>query len=397
MAKIRTAQKSKQKLRLGITGLAGSGKTYSALRIATGIGGKILVVDSEHASSELYADKFNFDICPLETFEIEEYVDAIETAGNEGYSVVVIDSLSHAWEKLLERVDKIADQRYRGNTFRAWAEGGELQKKLVEAILSSSCHVIGTIRTKAEYALDNDAGKTKITKLGTAPKQREGFEYELSLVMEINHKHSGFISKDRTGKFQDKFIEMPGEEFGQQLIAWLNEGETSPDQQNQDIMKEIGRILKSVNEKGEALFTEAEYNSIKTICRDSAKKQPEERHQFLSKVLDEQKKVLADRLDALSKPVRPYPSNVQSAATSVNTAPAMAGQSSTATSKPETPLKKEYSMMDEFKQVVAEKEKAKQAAAAIPSMYSEPEDDGFEDDIPGAVGQEPEPAQLDIF
>ncbi|MCL2092977.1 MAG: ATP-binding protein [Treponema sp.] len=319
MATFRPANKKQQKLRLGITGLAGSGKTYSALRIASGMGEKIAVIDSEHSSSELYASKFAFDLCALDTFSIEEYVDAIVSAGNLGYDVIIIDSLSHAWEKLLERVDMIADQRYRGNTFRAWAEGGELQKKLVEAMLSSPCHIIATIRTKAEYAVNNDNGKTQITKLGTAPKQREGLEYELSLVMEMSQKHTGFISKDRTGKFQDKYIELPGEDFGKDLIAWLNEGDIpdepqpkAPDNPGETLQKsreemvkqyrvhdaELKNLLESCYEDGANIFAESEVAGVKASLASLKGKNPQECIEEILKLIATAKATIEKRLSA---------------------------------------------------------------------------------------------------
>jgi len=363
MATFKAASKKQQKLRLAITGLAGSGKTFSALRIATGMGGKIAVIDSEHASSELYAARFSFDICPLKTYEIEEYVDAIESAGTAGYNVIVIDSLSHAWEKLLERVDNIADQRYRGNTFRAWAEGSELHKKLVETILSSPCHVIGTIRTKAEYAVDTESGKTKVTKLGTAPKQREGFEYELSVVMEMSQKHIGFISKDRTGKFQDKYIECPGEEFGQQLIAWLNEG-TEPIQQATtdatsirqkcvDRMKELKDIMLSISNTGSRYFTDAEYDEVKVSLNQLNNKSDAERLDTIFAITETNKMKLQDRIkySIVNKPAEPP------------------------------------SLSDSFKKVVEEKQQKVNNLSKLE----------LADNIPGVENREPVMADLDIF
>jgi len=373
MVTFKTANKKQQKLRLAITGLAGSGKTFSALRIASGMGNKIAVIDSEHSSSELYANRFKFDICTLNTFEIEEYVDAIESAGNAGYDVIIIDSLSHAWDKLLERVDKIADQRYRGNTFRAWSEGGELQKKLVESILSSPCHVIGTIRTKAEYAVDNNDGKTKITKLGTAPKQREGFEYELSLVMELSHKHTGFISKDRTGKFQDKYIDMPGEEFGKELIAWLNDGEIDYDKLTQDTLKEIGNIMKSKSEKDTPYFTDKEIDDIRAKCKDSASKPKEERLKYLTDLLTEQKSLLHKKAsqEETDNPV------IQKQDEQTTT------QSTVPTEKPQ-PKSNGRSLKDDFEKMVQGKNQSQnETVSDLPPMFTEPEPDDFVDDIPG--------------
>lgn len=222
------AIKTKQWLRLAIDGIAGSGKTYTALATADGMAEalsklekkkcKMALIDSEHGSASLYADRFDFDTLELMEFEIENYIDALKEAEKVGYEIVIIDSTSHAWDALVARVDRIANQKYRGNSFSAWAEGTPLQKKLIEAMLTYRGHIIVTCRSKTEYSVDrDDKGKTTIKKIGTAAVQRQGFEYEFTMAMTMDGNHYGAVTKDRTGKFQDKFIEKPGKEFGKQL------------------------------------------------------------------------------------------------------------------------------------------------------------------------------------
>lgn len=217
------AVKSKAKLRLAITGTSGAGKTYTSLSIASGMSDKIALIDTEFGSASKYAGIFDFDTCNLEKPTIDAYCDLIKVAG-ENYDVVVIDSLSHAWDELLDQVEKIAKAKYNGNTFRAWSEGTPLQKKLINTILTCPAHVICTMRVKSEYVVDkNDRGKTEIRKVGLSPRQREGMEYEFDMLMEGNDEHYFRISKDRTGKFQDQIIEKPNKEFGKELINWLND------------------------------------------------------------------------------------------------------------------------------------------------------------------------------
>jgi len=222
------ATKEKQKLRLAISGPPGTGKTFSALRIATGMGGKIALADSEHESASLYADKFKFYTASIDApHAISSYIDAIRDAEKAGYSVLIIDSLSHAWEFVLGEVEKLAKAKYSGNTYRAWAEGNALQGELFEAILASKLHVICTMRSKMEYSMEDGAnGKKTVKKLGMAPVQRNGAEYEFTMQMEgmPGPTHIFTMTKDRTGKFQDKEIESPGEAFGKELIDWLNDG-----------------------------------------------------------------------------------------------------------------------------------------------------------------------------
>jgi hypothetical protein len=308
---IKKAVKTRQSLRLAIDGVSGSGKTYTALSVASGMGGPIIAIDSEHGSASLYADRFAFDTIELNLFQIENYIEALEMAasGNDGkpYPVVIIDSTSHAWDALVERVERIASQKYGGNTFRAWGEGTPLQKKLIEAMLNYPGHVIVTCRSKTEYSVDKDnAGKTTIKKVGTAAVQRQGFEYEFTMAMTMDANHVGLITKDRTSKFQDQFIPKPGKEFGKDLIAWLNEGAAPPPpappppksvaQQCHDEMVQLGNIINSVSDTGERYFTIDEYNTVKAEVASILKSPLESRIAPIGKLLDEYKALLVERV-----------------------------------------------------------------------------------------------------
>lgn len=217
------AVKSRARLRAALSGPSGSGKTYTALAIATGIGGKIAVIDSEHGSASKYADRFDFDVVNLEEKTVDEYIAYINEAGKSGYNVLVIDSLSHAWQELVGDVEKIAKARYHGNTWAAWSEGTPKQRKLIDAIIACPCHIIATMRSKTEWQITTDErNNTKPVRIGLAPEQGKGIEYEFDLLMEISPEHIANVTKDRTGQFQDRLIEKPGEELGKELIEWLN-------------------------------------------------------------------------------------------------------------------------------------------------------------------------------
>lgn len=220
------ATKKQCKLRLAIMGVSGSGKTYSALRVAQGLGGKIAVVDTERKSASKYSDRFDFDVAELQKANISSVIQVINEAGKAGYDVLIIDSLTHAWQELLEEIDKLAATKYKGNSFRAWSEGTPKQKQLISTILNSPCHIIATMRAKTEYIVDkNDKGKTTVTRAGVGAEQGKGIEYEFDMLMEISQEHIAQVWKDRTGKFQDQLIEKPDEELGQQLAEWLEDGE----------------------------------------------------------------------------------------------------------------------------------------------------------------------------
>jgi len=230
MSMFTKATKKKAKLRAALFGPSGSGKTYSALRMATGIGGKIAVIDTEHGSASKYSDRFTFDVCDLKDDQsVHAYVATMAEAGKAGYDVLVIDSLTHGWQELLSEVEQIAKAKYKGNTWSAWSEGNPVQKALIKAILSYPGHVIATMRSKTEWnSTTDERGKVRPIRIGLAPEQGKSIEFEFDLLLEFNTEHMATVIKDRTGKFQDKIIEKPGEDFGKALADWLNEGELPP-------------------------------------------------------------------------------------------------------------------------------------------------------------------------
>lgn len=220
------ATKASAKLRAAVFGPSGSGKTMSALRIATGLGGRVAVIDTERGSASKYADRFAFDVLDLDTPTVENYRAAIEAAASAGYGVLVIDSLSHGWQELLAEVDRLAQlPRHKGNTWSAWSEGTPKQRALVDAILSFPGHVLATMRSKTEWSVEQRNGRSAPVRVGLAPEQGKGIEYEFDLLLELSQAHVAEVIKDRTGKFQDQTIDKPSEAFGLALAAWLAEGE----------------------------------------------------------------------------------------------------------------------------------------------------------------------------
>jgi len=269
------ATKSQAKLRCTLFGPSGSGKTFSALRIATGIGGKIAVIDTERGSASKYADRFDFDVCELSGRSIAGYVQAIQDAGDE-YPVLIIDSLSHAWQELLTEVDRLANAKYRGNTWSAWSEGTPKQRGLVDALLSYPGHVIATMRSKTEWTQEKDdrTGKVKPVRVGLAPEQGKGIEYEFDLLVELSVEHVARVLKDRTGKFQDQLIDKPGEDLGAALAEWLSDGEAVPAVQlaSDDQIRVIGELVKSTGADEQRML--AHFN-----VRDLAHMTPEQADQ----------------------------------------------------------------------------------------------------------------------
>ena len=225
------AKKSQAKLRLCLVAPSGAGKTYTALSVASGLGDKIAVVDTEHASAALYADEFGkeYDTLQLTSFEVENYIEAIELASREGYDVLIIDSLSHAWAGkggILEFVDKAAKRS--GNNFAGWRDATPKHNQLVEAILAAPIHIICTLRSKVEHIVENVKGRTQVRKVGMQPIQRDGVEYEFTIVGDMTQEHDLIITKTRAAFLADAVINKPGRKLGEQLREWLDAGEAAP-------------------------------------------------------------------------------------------------------------------------------------------------------------------------
>lgn len=222
------ATKEAAKLRAAIFGPSGAGKTFTSLRLATGIGGRIAVIDSERRTASKYADRFDFEVCDLGAGQhrISDYVAAIRAAGEAGFDVLVIDSLTHAWQELLTEIDAIAKAKYRGNTWSAWSDGTPKQKALIDAILDFPGHVIATMRSKTEWTTEKEgsSGKSAPRRVGLTPEQGKGIEYEFDMLFELSVEHILTVIKDRSGKFQDQIIDSPGEALGAEMRAWLDEG-----------------------------------------------------------------------------------------------------------------------------------------------------------------------------
>lgn len=220
------AVRSKNKLRLGLSGPSGSGKTEGALRIAAGLGGKIAVIDTENKSASLYADIVPFQVLDLAPpFTPERFIQAHDAAQAAGFDILILDSGTHEWNGvggILEIVDALAAGKYRGNKFAAWNDATPRHRHFVEMIQRSKMHIICTMRSKAAYIEGEKNGKKTIEKVGMAAEQREGFEYELTTVLDLNLEHWATSSKDRTRLFAAP--QKLTEDTGRRLLEWLESG-----------------------------------------------------------------------------------------------------------------------------------------------------------------------------
>lgn len=237
MSRIRKAVRSAAKLRIHVSGVSGSGKTYSSLLLAKGLADgdmtKVVVIDSENGSADLYSELGDYSVLALNNFSPEEYIKAIGECETEGFKVIIIDSISHEWQFILN-----AHAQLEGNSFTNWKYFTPRHDRFKNKILSSSAHIITTVRRNTEYMI-NETGKFKVEKVGTKEQTREGFEYEVTVAFELQQNNFAKISKDRTGLFPiERNIGKLTEDIGKELLEW-SKGDDNPELLIQAAMIEI--------------------------------------------------------------------------------------------------------------------------------------------------------------
>jgi len=327
---IRKATRKKAKLRLAIASPSGGGKTMSALLLAYGmmkeayptlaneqIWDKIGVVDTEEGSAELYVGvekhgvrigDFNY-IRISNNYDPVHYVNAIHAFEQAGAEVIILDSLSHAWAAqggLLDKQNKLAEADKNKNSYTAWRTITPQHDAFVAAMLQSPCHIIGTLRSKTEYAMQLGVnGKQQVVKLGMAPVQREGLIYEFTVFFDINSdNHLASTAKDRTDLFSTlnadgtvsrrEFIITP--KTGAELMQWLNTGAEPP----RPLMELVNEMAADVQNSTSVAETVAKHQA--TFDRLQAE------DAFL---FGEMNKLLEARHAELNPPVNIEPTNEQ--------------------------------------------------------------------------------------
>lgn len=249
------ATRKQARLRIGLLGPAGSGKTKTALRMAAAMvpelaqdrsknNGRagIAFIDTEHGSASLYVGDTNedggehdFDVVDLSDssewpgrYSVENYVKAIKGAALAGYPVLIIDSLSHAWAGpggLLEFKDQVAARQKGGNSWTAWREVTPKHNELVDVILSYPGDVFITMRVKMEHVQEEVNGRKVIRKVGLQPIQRDGLEYEFTVILDIEaDTHKAIVTKTRCSRIADQSFTKPGAALAEVLIDWRDQG-----------------------------------------------------------------------------------------------------------------------------------------------------------------------------
>lgn len=229
---LRQSERKQAKIKMALQGSAGAGKTFSALLLAQGLTNgdlsKVAIIDTENGSADLYAHLGNYNVVSLKPpFTPQQYVDAIELCEGSGMNVIILDSISHCWDYLLDYHSSLA-----GNSFTNWAKIKPLEKLFVDKILQCNAHVIATMRTKQDYVLNQKDGKFIPEKVGLKAVQRDGLDYEFTLVFDIDIKHFVVASKDRTEIFMGKPEFKITSETGKMILEWCNSGSQSNSSEN---------------------------------------------------------------------------------------------------------------------------------------------------------------------
>lgn len=229
------ALREKIYVKIALMSPSGGGKSFSALRVATGMANqieketgkrpKILVGNTEQKRGYYYANEFDYDIVDIEApHNPEKYVEFLEFAVSEGYGIVILDSSSHEWEG---KGGCLELQQQAGGTYQAWGKVTPRHNKFIEAIADSPIHLIATMRGKDQYETEkDDRGKISVKKLGIGAKQRDGFEYEFTCTFLIDQKtHMAETQKDNTHIFEADQQTLLTERHGEKIIQWANSGE----------------------------------------------------------------------------------------------------------------------------------------------------------------------------
>ncbi|RAK24177.1 AAA domain-containing protein [Flavobacterium aquaticum] len=221
---LRQSERRKAKIKMALQGSAGSGKTYSSLLLAQGLTNgdfsKVAIIDTENGSADLYAHLGNYNVLTLTPpFTPDNYIKAINVCEKAGIEVIIIDSISHCWDYLLDYHSSLA-----GNSFTNWAKIKPLEKAFMDKILQCDAHVIATMRTKQDYVLNQKDGKFIPEKVGLKAVQRDGIDFEFTLVFDIDIKHFAVSSKDRTGLFMGKPEFTINPSTGRKILEWCNSG-----------------------------------------------------------------------------------------------------------------------------------------------------------------------------
>lgn len=246
MAEFRPAVREQVGLLIGLAGASGSGKTFSAMRLAQGIvgeGKRFAVIDTEARRALHYADRFQFDHMDMKPpFRPDAYSDAIAAADQAGYGAILIDSFSHVWageggvlDWQEEELNRMAGQDWAKRErvkMAAWIKPKGGHKRMVQKLLQTRAHLIICLRAEEKTKIERGPdGKQLIVPMGFQPICDKSFPFELTC--------SALLYPDKPGvpewlKLQEQHRPAfpPGqpitEESGKALAAWATGGQPAP-------------------------------------------------------------------------------------------------------------------------------------------------------------------------
>ena len=270
---VQKAKREGVKVKLAFMGSSGSGKTYSALKVAKGMAeeiekttgkkAKVVMANTEASRGRYYADEFEYDIIDLAApHNPEMYVEMINYVVSEGYDILIIDSSSMEWTG---KGGCLELHQQMGGQYQAWAKITPRHNKFIEAMADSPLHIIATMRGKDQYEVErDDRGKTNIKKLGVGANQREGFEYEFTCTFLIDQQsHIATVQKDNTHIFDTDPQVLLNENYGAKIMQWAESGEgytppvrnrvedvTNPDETEDDLVSIKKKITLKCTELG---------------------------------------------------------------------------------------------------------------------------------------------------
>jgi hypothetical protein len=129
----------------------------------------------------------------------ERYIEAIHTCEKAGIEVIIVDSITHEWDGkggCLELVDQITQGSTSKNSYVAWGKVTPRHQAFVDAMLSSPAHIITSVRRKQDYEMTkDDRGKLQVEKAGLKEVTRDGWEYELTVNLQLDTAHLAKASK----------------------------------------------------------------------------------------------------------------------------------------------------------------------------------------------------------
>lgn len=260
------AERRRSKIRVWLSGMSSSGKSYSALELAKGFGGKVAMIDTENSRGEMYGGKYEYDALQLEAPHTpERYIDAIRAAEQGGYNVLIIDSMSHEWTRLLEEKGRL-DERG-GNQYTNWNKPTARHNALLEAVIQSPIpYIIQTCRVKRDYVLtENEKGKMEPKLVGLANVQRDGAEYDLSIEFRIDALHYATALKDNTGLFLGREPVQLNPSHGEAIRLWRDEGKEA------EPMKPTCQRCEREGKRTEAVDGDYQDSGFQRLCADCSK------------------------------------------------------------------------------------------------------------------------------